>query len=212
MNLIKKMRIVLVLLIVSVFSSCKKEDETTSSSYTYYKIKQSLYPFLFDYGSFWIYKDTITGNIDSISLTSITKHNVTIKPIVPTQGPQGEQEYFNIQYLSFPSNQIIEEQLMSDFISRGLINGGFTLLSSKTKGDKRLNAEITEILNSLKVEETTYYNVVKMKISKDNYIKNYCFYYYVDSIGIIKKEITSNNKVVNTSNLMRYKTNLYKYQ
>ena len=101
---------------------------------------------------------------------------------------------------------------MSDFISRGLINGGFTLLSSKMKGDKRLNAEITEILNSLKVEETTYYNVVKMKISKDNYIKNDCVFYYVDSIGIVKKEFMSNNKVTNTSNLLRYKTNLYKYQ
>lgn len=212
MNLLKKTRIILLLIIISVFSSCKKEDETTSNPYVYYKIKQSLHPFLFDYGSYWIYKDTITGNMDSISLISITKNNVSIKPSVPRQGPQGEHEYFNIQYLSFPSNQIIEEQLMSDFISRGLINGGFTLLSSKMKGDKRLNAEITEILNSLKVEETTYYNVVKMKISKDYYINNDCFYYYVDSIGIIKKEITSNNKVVNTLNLLRYKTNLYKYQ
>lgn len=205
------------LLLMVIFTSCKKDKKEIEKipdppkTIWVSKISKSLYPFLFDNGSYWIYKDTISNVIDSISLTSISKYVVPLGAGGPGQGSPGDLEYFGISYYNHTANYAYSEQLLGYVIARGFY-GGYTLLSNKNIGEKNENAEISDVLDSLTVEGNTYYNVVKMKITKDSYIDNNYNFYYVDNIGIIKKETTSNDSIINTSNLLRYNTVMYTYQ
>lgn len=188
----------IILLFIVLFTGCKKDKEIAQTNYDHHKISQTLYPFLFHLGSYWVFKDTITSTIDSTIVTSITKNTFYFKG--------GDAEYFHINYKSYPTNSTYQEELIGYVISRGNSSSGYTLLSSKQKGDKSQNAEITDVLDSLIVEGKTYHTVVKMKIKKDYNIPNNYNFYYVDSVGIIKKETTVNDLVIDTWNLLRYKT------
>ena len=185
---------------------CHKESE--DRNYFHGKISESLHPFLFDTGSYWIYKRSNSSIPDSTVVKSISKNTFIVGPMGPGQGDQGDEEYYNIHYLSFPANNVYDEQLLGYVISRGLYYGGCVLLSSKKVGDKGLNAEILEVLDSLTVENKIYKTVVKMKVNQDKYIDQNYQLYYVDSIGVIKKEIMGNGTVTETWNLLRFRTKL----
>lgn len=206
-----KTNLSIIIIIFITIISCKKEKEIKTSE-NHGKISQTLYPFLFDNGSYWVYIDTSTNSIDSVVLSAITKSTFNIPPSTPGQGSQGDEEYFNIKYYSFLSSGYYEEQLLGYVISRGLYNGGYTLLSSKRIGDKSNNAEIINVFDSLKIAGNTYKKVVKMKITKDYYIDSNYNFYYVDSVGVIRKEKTNNDSVIQVWNLLRFKINMFKYQ
>jgi hypothetical protein len=207
-----KIKLLLIILFIIAVSSCKKDTEIKTKPFNHSKLNSSLYPFLFDVGSYWIYRDTSSNQIDSTILANISKSTFLMSPSAPGEGPQGDVEYFNINYFSFLNNESYDEQLLGYVISRGLYNGGFTLLSSKKIGDKSLNAEIINVFDSLKIEGNTYKKVVKMKITKDSYIDNNYNFYYVDSIGVIRKETTINDSIIKTWNLLRCKINMFDYQ
>jgi hypothetical protein len=189
-----------------MLDGCHKESE--DKDYFHRKISESLHPFLFDTGSYWIYNKSNTSITDSTVVKSITKNTFIVGPMGPGQGDQGDEEYYNIQYMSFPANNVYNEQLLGYVISRGLFSGGFVLLSSKKIGDKSQNAEILDVLDSLTIENKTYFTVVKMKVSQDEYVDQNYLLYYVDSIGVIKKEIMDNGTVTETWNLLRFMTKL----
>jgi hypothetical protein len=199
-----KMKMLLILVFSIILTGCHKESENTD--YFHRKISQSLHPFLFDKGSYWIYKKSNSSIPDCTVVKSITKNTFIVGPMGPGQGDQGDEEYYNIQYKSFPANNVYNEQLLGYVISRGLYNGGCVFLSSKKIGDKGLNAEILDVLDSLTIENKTYKTVVKMKVNQDKYIDQNYQLYYVDSIGVIKKEIMNNGTVTETLNLVRFRT------
>jgi hypothetical protein len=201
-----RLTVMLIMVFSIMLAGCQKESENTD--YSHGRISQSLYPFLFDTGSYWIYKKANSNILDSTVVKSISKDTFIIGPFGPGQGNQGDEEYYNIQYLSFPANNTYDEQLLGYVISRGLYSGGFVLLSSKKIGDKSQNAEILDVMDSLTIEHKTYKTVVKMKVSQDEYIDQNYQLYYVDSIGVIKKEITGNGTVTETWNLLRFRTKL----
>lgn len=190
-------------------SSCKKE---TSNQTQYYqgKISSSLHPYLFDVGSYWVYKDTANSNLDSIALKNVQRTTFVIGPSHPGQGYQGDEEYFDMEYLSSYSASY-HEQLFGYVISKALYNGGYVFLSSKTKGDSLANALIVDVIDSIKIENNVYRNVTKMKITNDTYINGNFNFYYADSVGVIRKETIVNNTVTQTWNLIRYKAVLLKY-
>ena len=189
-----------------MLDGCHKESK--DKDYFQRKISESLLPFLFDTGSYWIYNKSNTSITDSTVVKSITKNTFIVGPMGPGQGDQGDEEYYNILYMSFPANNVYDEQLLGYVISRGLYSGGFVLLSDKKIGDKSLNAEILDVLDSLTIENKTYKTVVKMKVNQDEYIDQNYQLYYVDSIGVIKKEIMNNGTVTETWNLLRFRTKL----
>lgn len=202
-----KTRLLIMLLFsLIMLTGCNKESEY--KDYFHHKISQSLNPFLFDTGSYWVYKKSNSDIPDSTVVKSITKNTFIVGPMGPGQGDQGDEEYYNIQYKSFPANNVYDEQLLGYVISRGLYHGGCVLLSSKKIGDKGLNAEILDVLDSLTIENKTYKTVVKMKVNQDQYIDQNYQLYYVDSIGVIKKEIMSNAIVTETWNLLSFRTKL----
>jgi len=198
-----------ILLALTLFFSCKKDKKTTTEHHG--KININLHPFLFNDNSYWIYKDSISGTIDSTIVTSIHRGSFSIAPNSSGQGPQGDEECFKISYKSFPNNNNFSEELFASSISRGNISGGVTYIATKSIGTRIQNASIEYIYDSLIVEGHTYFNVVKMRVQADAYISSNYNLYYVDSIGIIKKDLRIGEIVSNTWNLLRYNTNVIDY-
>ena len=202
---------ILFIALSQILTSCKKEEEKPRE-YSHDKIGMGLYPFLFDVGSYWVYKDTITNETDSTVVISINRSTFINPPSYPGQGSQGDVEYFNIKYFSLPSSNYFEEQLFGSFITRALTSGGCTYISGKDKGSSISNAEVSDVFDSLNIEGDVFLDVVKMKVNKDSYIDNNYNLYYVDSIGVVKKELTINDTIVKTWNLIRYNTVLFPYE
>jgi len=198
-------KILLILIIISFFSCSKDEEKETPQPVG--TISSSLHPFLFKKGSYWIFKNQNTGQLDSVVVNSISKNIFTVGPSHPGQGSQGQEEYYNINYLS-TINGSYDEQLIGYVISKGLFSGGYVYLSNHKIGEESLNAKLTNIYDSLSIESNLYQNVVKMENSKDSYLTSDLNLYYVDSIGLVKKEIISNDSIIDTWNLLRYSVNL----
>ena len=200
-----------ILVVILLFSTCRKKDDATPYAPYHAKISSNLYPYLFDNGSYWIYKDSLTNNLDSTIITGISKKSYFVSPSGPGEGSPGNFEYFEIEYFSYPSNSTYSEEVIANMISRGLISGGFTYFSKKTIGDSLQNAKIENILDTLTVHGQLYHNVIKMRIQADSYISQNYNFYYVDSVGIIKKELRTGETITNTWNLLRYSTAIKAY-
>jgi hypothetical protein len=203
-----KSKLTIIILLILTVISCKEELETNNNLG---RISQSLYPFLFDNGSYWIYRDSATNIVDSIILTSISRDTLNIPPSVPHQSSTNSEEFFGLNYYSILSGSY-QEQLIGYVISKGYYKGGFLLLSSKRPRDKSENAEIVNVFDTLTIAGNLFKEVVKMKITKDEYVNANYNLYYVDSIGVIRKEIINNDSQIQVWNLLRYKTVMYKYQ
>jgi len=199
------LKIFSVLILFLSVLGCRKEEEKTINKY---RISKSLYPFLFDKGSYWVYKNTNSGILENLAVQSITKDIFAVLPNHPGQGIQSYNEYYTTKYSSSLTDSY-EEQFLGYVISRGFYHGGFVFLSSKTIGDKSLNAEITDLLDTLTIENRTFKQVVKMKIIGDQYISDDFNLYYADSVGVIKKEKTKNGTIIETWNLIEFKTVLF---
>ena len=192
--------IFVLLLFFSISFSCNKEEEITGGNY-HYKISEPLYPMLFDKESYWIYKNINSKIIDSISLSEIIMD--TIGPFNTGKGFTSTYQVFDLKYLSRIFGEY-SEQYVGYIISRGSIYGGYIYLSSFRIGDASKNASITAIHDSLIINEIIYRNVVEMNIKKDLYIENDMHLFYVDSIGLIKKEIKEVNNTQTTWEIVNY--------
>lgn len=202
--------VLIILFVMWIVSTCKKEEVNTSIS-NHGKINPNLRAYLFETGSYWIYKDSITSSLDCTIVTSITRDKHVVLPSIPGQGSPGDEECFKINYLSFPTNSIFSEEIIGSIISQGHIHGGVTYIASEKVGETIFNAQIETVLDSLRVEGSQYHNVTKMRIQADNYISSNYNFYYVDSIGIIKKEKRIGETVLETWNLLRFNTTINQY-
>jgi hypothetical protein len=195
------------LFLLSILFSCE-DEETTSKKPDFYKVDSSLNSMFFDEDSYWVYENSDKSKTDSVVIKDIIKDTLELGPSMPGQGITGYAEYYSVEYLSSQFGKYYE-QLVGYIISQGCIYGGYLYLSSHHVGDSSWNAEITEIYDTLLVGENTFFDVVKMEILKDAYINSDINLYYVDSIGIVKKEIKEGNLIKDTWNLARYNVNLY---
>lgn len=200
--------------IVLLFSTCKKDEGTNATPttvQTYHgKINSNLYPYLFNTASYWIYKNTINNNLDSTVVKTISKNTYYLAPSGHGSNP-GDEEYFKIDYLSFPSQTVYSDHIIKTMISRALNSNAVTYISTNTVGNTIDNAKIEAILDTLSVEGKKYHHVTKMRIQATSYITQNYNFYYVDSIGIIKKETRNGDTIIDTWNLIRYQANLLHY-
>lgn len=199
------MKVIIVIALAFTMAGCEENEENKELV----KIDPTLKPFLFDKGSYWVYTmypikaDTIVIQKDSISAPkdSVIFVNDTINIIQDTvrvesiakdtiypAGIPRFYEIYDIKYFSSLNDSTYHEQLIGYVISKGQVDGGFVLLSSKKKGDKSLNAEIVSVSEEMKMGNVTYKQVVKMKVTKDKFIKDSYYLYYVDQKGVVRKE------------------------
>lgn len=200
----------MLLISLIVCSACKKEED----SYFYHKISESLYPLLFNEGSYWIYNNTDTSLFDTVVLTSVEIDTVVYGPSGPGQGSPGEEQVYVLFYTSSQFGAY-KRTLREDYISRSWMGGGEPIgveyLSSHKIGDEFMGAEIADIYDSYAVNGESYDKVVKMDVT--NYGGNFpgdMNIYYVDYVGIIKKAITKDDDSIETWELLEHNVTLYK--
>jgi len=209
--MLKQVRIIFTVLSFTIlFSTCNKDEDDSNTLY-HGKINSKLRSFLFDIGSYWIYKDSITSNLDSTVVMSITKDVFALFPKEPGQGSPGDEEYFKINYSSYPASISYSEEIIASLISRGYIYGGVTYIASNNVGSTILNAKLEKVIDSINIEGLQYHNVIKMRIEADEYFNSNYNFYYVDSIGIIRKEKMINETISDSWNLLRYSTSIKPY-
>lgn len=205
----KTIRQILILIIISIFLvSCDKEEDNIGGNH-HYLINEGLYPMLFDKGSYWIYKNTEANNIDTIKLIGIEMD--TIGPINTGKGYTSTYQVYNLNYSSNILGEY-QEQYVGYVISRGSREGGYVYLSSHQIGDSTMNAKITAIHNSMIINGITFKNVVELDIQKDSYQEYDMNLYYVDSIGLIKKEIKEDNIIQRIWELKEHSINYLEKQ
>lgn len=178
--------------------SCEKEERGCAGP-TYSYLDERLYPLLFEEGSYWIYKIDSTNNLDSVVLSEKVKttfaHNTG-------HGCASIEEVYYLSYFGTLSGNY-RDVYIGYVIARNDPYGGFLYLSSHYIGDESSNARIEDIYDTLVVENVAYYNVVKMNIQMATHLSSAMNLYYVDSIGIVKKEIKNDENIIETLNLVR---------
>lgn len=197
--------LILMTLLIS-WISCHREEEYGGGN-TLYLVAESLYPMLFDKGSYWIYKNLETNNIDTVVLIEIQMD--TIGPFNIGKGYTKTEQVYNLNYSSKVLGEY-QEQYIGYVISMRPLGGGFVYLSSHQIGDFSNNAKITAIHDSLIIDGKTFKNIVELDIQKAPFIDHNMNRYYVDSIGLVKKEIKEGNIIQETWELMEYKINSFK--
>jgi hypothetical protein len=199
------MRFILIIFIFLQIISCRKK-ESQGYKVVYYErdIQESLKPFLFSNGSYWIYSSPMTSNLDSVIVFGITRESFNVSQTRPDSILITKEIYYQIFYRNYITNEIFKDQVYKNTIARSVKNGGYTFLADSEIGTSYNNAQVSDIIDTLIVEGNPYLNVVKMKVNEDNYIQGNFYFYYADSIGIVRKEILVNDTVVNTWNLLRY--------
>ena len=123
---------------MGIIISCQKHDDNNNSSYHYSKVNKSLYPMLFDKGSYWVFEEQNDNTLDSIEIIDLAIDTILIGPSGPGQGYTGEAQYYNLTYFSTIYGEY-QEQLVGIVISRGCINGGYLYVSSFKIGDESNN-------------------------------------------------------------------------
>ena len=185
--------------------SCEREGNTIPTT----GIAKGLYPFLFDTGSYWVHKDSVTGSLDSTIVTSIER-KIIGTPTVPggKPKPNSNNEMFEIRYVSYPTNTKFFNILIGGVMSEYEWWSGCVYLSGKQIGLESERAKINKVLDVLSVEGNEYHDVVQMRIRHPN---DSSYLYYADGVGLIKKQKIIRDTIIETSNLLRYNTILRPY-
>jgi len=189
--------------------SCKKE-EPCSQYNRISNVSETLYPFLFDSISQWSYKEINSNKIDNVVVTKFEYSSDIWYAIGPGGNcPDGTLIYFYKIY--FSSDEFGESMWYVGFheISYLLHYSGVLYFTNFSNGYQYHNATMAGTLDTLTVNGNLYKNVVKMEIEKDWSTGDDMILYWVDSIGIVRKEIKKHKKFIETWDLQSYDVNLY---
>lgn len=192
-----------IILCVSLLSCHKDkivEEPPTPTTYRY--IEESLKPYKFKTGSYWIFENDTTGLLDSVIVLYTQNDFYWSTPQVHGQAGT-KSEYFEINLKSFFTNLSYNDYLTFNFIKR---NGGGTygtngqpiFIANSPVGSGFNGMEISSKLPTITINSHIFNNVDVVKITALNQIQmeftNDTYLYYSDSIGLIKKvTILSNN-------------------
>lgn len=189
-----------IVLIILFTPSCNPEEEGSGNLYIN-GLSESLLPMLFAPGSSWTYSNSDSSVIDEVVLEMVEADTVR-----PTKDV-GRHQAFHYTYHSKHYGRYTEFYI-GYVIMHSYFEGGFIYISSHRVGDSVRNAKISTIYDSLTISGFQYREVVKMDIAKDYDINYPMKLYYVDYIGVVKKEIEISDGVVEIWNLISYDVSL----
>ena len=192
--------ILLILLFSLAFVECHKGEKSSTTptpETVYHYIDQSIKPFEVKANSYWVYSNDSTGVQDSVSVLSTETGMIWTIPQVHGQGGGIQYEYYKINLKSYLNNIYYNNFILNNFMK---INGGGTYgqegqpiyMANSAIGTSFNGMEISNKLNSLTVSGVTFNNITKIKITASNQYQheftNDTYLYYVDTVGLIKKE------------------------
>lgn len=193
------MRIIIFTVICLLFlASCKKKDSVEDEVYdyndgpaetTYYYPKPFLQNYFFDVDSYWIYIDTITSEIDTVSVVS--------------------KEVLQDGYGSYSLGSTVYYSYKITFYDHSHDSTYYEIIDEYTIKDEYENIILQksgiDTINSLIINDIEYLNVYKYEISNEMYSATY---FYCDSIGIVRKEYQDTTST-RTLDLMNYNTHFF---
>lgn len=210
----------LIALIVLVTNSCKKKDCNVlgecKEKYYWVGIGEEPKSYLWaQTGSYWIYKHTATGNIDTQTCTGFLLDTIRSKGTMETN-KHITVDWERIRryiYSSFHNRTYFDQTRLKEPDDPNF-NNGFTILDRRTSGGDNTpffhpfdfsagfgsGSSFVKYAGNdslLNIQGKPYSNVVKFNIAMDN-IEDYCnnsnnIYYWAKGIGLIKKEMITCN-------------------
>jgi hypothetical protein len=199
-------------LTIIFLNSCSKHDsqETNTWQSTTYYLADSLKPYMFKEGSYWVYENDSTHILDSVSVIS-TERSFFLQTIAHEGANQ--VEYYKINLHDFRDTVNYYDYLSNSTIRKN--SGGenclgqpvFYLVSAFSHccccGLYYLDA-----FSSLNINGNTFNDVKQFKIKVaeqcgSNFI-NDTYYYYKDGIGVVRKQFDDGNGNIDTWSLKRW--------
>lgn len=175
-------------------------------------ISSSLYPYIFDVGSYWVYEKDGTNILDSLVQTQLVQDS-TPPVIVGGNLVMGPVEYFQMHYESKTLSYSTWDQMIGYVIvdegTDWANDGPCKLLSSYQKGDSANYSVIKDTLSTMVVAGHTFSKVTKMLAHKHPVYNNQpAYYYYSQGVGMIRKELLNadHSQVLETWNLINWQT------
>lgn len=194
-------RILLFAFIIFTFA-CTKQEDPQSNPAQRGPISPTLHSFIFKENSFWVYRRFTDSSIDSVVV-----RDTELQWLYLSGGGPILQELTMTYYST--KFDYYTEYVAYNIITEGKMSGGIKFIGGMNVGDSLLNARLTEIHDTLIINGDSYSNVIEMHVGKDEYINKDMNLYYVDSIGVVRKEIKDSSSVVETWDLIRYNVTIY---
>ncbi|MCD4834700.1 MAG: hypothetical protein K8R31_12945 [Bacteroidales bacterium] len=185
----KRTYIIIFSLLVSIVSCNEPEDIVEKTDIDTLFVSSNLKKHFYDINTTWIFESN-QGEKDTVTLLR------TEREILEPQSMHGEiqlgyVENYKFHYLSTRDGLYWDQYIGYVIVRNGVdwANGEYIYLSSYQIGDSSDEAEIDTIYDSYNVSDTTYRNVVRMRINNFEFeFGENWYYYFVDSVGIIRKE------------------------
>ena len=193
----------LLYLIIILLFGCKKEK-----SPPYYKISNEFRNWVdFQEGSYWIYKNDISGLTDSVYCKN--RYSTTIIR-------QGSPYYYDVINIDFSANNLVQWSFISvnpDFEGVNMDGLGYSLRSNTNLGQNIIwDNEIYQYSNhydSLLIIDNIFFNVIHTHIVKEHNIEHDSIigdFYFSKFIGLIKyKKKLQNDGIDTTWSLIKWK-------
>ena len=211
----------LLLVICLAFSACKQDKQPidepqkpTVNNSCY--IQKSLIPYDVKTNSYWVYTNDLDPGIDSVSVQGSETGMMTLIPSTSkSTGYSGEYYKINLKssyYIKTYNNFLKCNEIV--------INGSAEWGTWGKEGQPIYNVnsavgtssdgmEIISKLNTLNINGITFNNITKIKITAANQrlkvFDNDTYLYYVDTVGLIKKEIVLGLNLIQTWSIKRWK-------
>ena len=200
-------KICAILILCALVNACWKP------TYWYEYIEEKEYC-VFKEGSYWIYQDSITNNMDSVALMQSL---LEIREINGELKFREVIEFYTGEYCHYLSDTSI---FLPYELQGGTSGGLFVIAFNSGIKDAEKNMILSvpfdpggNFLFSYNIGENTFYDV--RIFTKKNAIRDFPDYsikgYWAKNIGLIRYEIyNSDNKILNAYNLIKYNIKPYK--
>ena len=183
----------LISIVVLVFTSCKKEEPCSSKvSGLQQPVHTCLSPVMFDKGSEWVYQDTSSSAQENVSVSSWNGESSKDHKC------GSYSAFLYIHYSSSKYGNYTEKYHKEDIFEND-------------SGNLIYSCQGAEILDSLVVLGTTYYQVKKVTDISYSYTFPDKELYWADSIGIVRKVFYDEMGNTTTYDLQSYQVNMLSY-
>ncbi len=189
----KTFYILTLFILILTIVSCNKDNIDDETSYS--NLSESLKPYKFKEGSYWIFQNDTTLIFDSIIVTS-TENDFYWSP-PPVHGQSGHKhEYYKINFKSFTTFQTYNDYLTNHYIKRNGggeygENGQPIFMTTSDTGAVFNGMKINAKFQSMTINGNTFMNVIETKITASQQYQpmfsNDTYLYYTETIGLIKK-------------------------
>lgn len=192
--------------------SCKTDGDKPFADKDFNQVSESVYPFLFTEGSFWVFSISNSSELDSVYVVSGAWD--TWRPGGPSGPGQGSSDspsyhYYNMDYSSSVrgsyTEYVISDLITSDYL---YIQGKTWLIASKEIGSGGNSSTISAVHDQYEVQAGSFNDVTEMHVFEEDMVTLEEIRFYADFVGLIKKIEVSNGDST-TYELLRFEAELF---